>query len=330
MRVLMVLAPLDDSVGRPAVWAKRQVDSLRQLGVETEIYMFKNRRSISGLLQGGLAVRRLARSFGADLVHIHFGAAQAVAGVLLSGKPTVISYCGSDVLGNYDASGRKTWSGVLSGVLSRISAFGCRSAIAKTQELKQALWLPWVQKKCWVIPNGVDLELFRPIPQSEARSTLGWDHKDPVVLFMDRKGAWVKDPALAHATFQEAKAMAGDLRLYVVERESPDRMPLLYNAADALLLTSRHEGSNNTIKEALACNLPIVATAAGDARERLAGVRHSYVCSRDPRELGQRLFQVATSRERSDGRERMSELSLERVAMQIKRTYEAVLSGRSK
>jgi glycosyltransferase involved in cell wall biosynthesis len=321
----MVLANMGDS-DRPAVWATRQIESLRKLGVETEVFLFKNRRSLPGLMRGGLALRRKAHDFNADLVHVHFGAAQCVVGVLFAGKPVVISFCGSDLLGNYDSTGKKTWSGRLSGMLSRVGAVGCRRAIAKTQELKKSLWLPWLRKKCDVIPNGVDLDLFRPMPQAEARAALGWDHKDPVVLFMDRKGAWVKDPVLAQAAYQEAKKMVGDLRFFVIEHEPPDRMTYLYNAADALLLTSRHEGSNNTIKEALACNLPIVATDCGDTRERLNGVHSCYVCTRDPHDLGQRLFQIATTRERSDGRRYVQELTLDKVAHRIKRTYEAVLS----
>lgn len=327
MRILMVLANMGDS-DRPAVWATRQIESLRKLGIETEIFLFKNRRSLPGLVRGGLALRRMAHDFNADLVHVHFGAAQCVVGVLFAGKPVVISFCGSDLLGNYDSTGEKTWSGRLSGMLSRVGAVGCRRAIAKTQELKESLWLSGLRKKCDVIPNGVDLDLFRPMSQAEARAALGWDHKDSVVLFMDRKGAWVKDPVLAQAAYQEARKMVGDLRFYVIEHEPPDRMTYLYNAADALLLTSRHEGSNNTIKEALACNLPIVATDCGDTRERLNGVDGSYVCTRDPHDLGQRLFQIATSRERSDGRRHVQELALDKVAHRIKRTYEAVLTER--
>ncbi|WP_447603637.1 glycosyltransferase [Nitrospira sp. Nam80] len=285
---------------------------------------------MGGLVSGGLDIRRQAREFEADLVHVHFGAAQAVVSVVFSDRPVIISFCGSDLLGNYDPLGRKTWSGWLSGVLSRIGAIGCHRAIAKSEELRHALWLLRLRNKCEVIPNGVDLDLFRPILRDEARAALGWHHRDPVILFMDRKGAWVKDPALAYAAYEAAKKKIGDLRLYVLENESPKSMPLLYNAADALLITSRHEGSNNTIKEALACNLPVVATACGDAHERLAGVRNSYVCTRDPDDFARRIEHIVSRRERSDGRDHIQGLSLERVAIKIKQTYEMVLSEAKK
>ena len=58
-----------------------------------------------------------------------------------------------------------------------------------------------------LIPNGVDLDLFHPIPQADARRALGWFHTDPVVVFMDRRGAWVKDPELAQAV----KTWNGDM-----------------------------------------------------------------------------------------------------------------------
>jgi glycosyltransferase involved in cell wall biosynthesis len=329
MRILMIL-PVDDGSSTPKVWAQRQLDSLAQLGVDIDTYLFRNRRSLRGLISGGLAIRAKARLTGADFVHVHYGAAQALIAVLLAGKPVVISFCGSDVFGNYDRNGRKTWSGVLSGILSQLAALGCRWCIAKSEELKNALWFPWSRRKCEVIPNGVDLNAFQPIARMEARRALGWSSDEPVVLFMDRKGAWVKDPDLAHAAYTEAKKTIGALKMHVIEREPPERMPLFFNAADVLLLTSRHEGSNNTVKEALACNLPIVATACGDIPERLQGIGGCYVCTRDPRELGSRLSQVVASGARTDGRDHIKELSLDCVAMRVKQCYEKVFSPRAR
>lgn len=140
----------------------------------------------------------------------------------------ILSFCGSDLLGNYDEQGRRTWSGILSGILSRLGALGCRRAIAKSEELKHALSLALLRQKCAVIPNGVDLDVFQPVSQGEARARLGWNHEDPVVLFMDRKGAWVKDPELAHAAYQKARGTVPSLRMHVLEHEPAERMPLFF------------------------------------------------------------------------------------------------------
>jgi teichuronic acid biosynthesis glycosyltransferase TuaC len=328
MRILMVL-PVDDGSRTPKVWAKRQIESLHRLGIATETYLFENRRSLKGLIAGGRALRAKARSCHADLVHVHYGAAQALVAVLFSPRPVVISFCGSDIFGNYDADGRRTWSGVLSGVLSQLAAIGCRRCIAKSEELKQALWFSWSRNKCDVIPNGVDLTMFQPMPRDQARRALGWHHDDPVVLFMDRKGAWVKDPALAQAACAHAMRSVTALKMHVIENEAPEKVPLFFSAADVLLLTSRHEGSNNTVKEALACNLPVVATACGDIVERLKGVTGCHICSRDALELGGRISEILLSRQRSNGRERIKSLSLDRVAIRVKQCYEKARANRT-
>lgn len=326
MRVLMVIAPVGGT-SEPPVWAQRQIDSLVRLGIDISTFVFHDRRSIRGLIQGGRALRRMAQERKADLLHVHYGAAQALIVTLFSPKPVIVSFCGSDLFGNYDPVGRKTWSGMLSRALSQFAAVGAGRCIAKSEELQRSLWLRWLRNRCEVIPNGVDLEMFRPMPQAEARARLGWMHQDPVVLFMDRKNAWVKDPNLARAAYDYAKKFVTRLRLRVLEHESPDKMPLFFNAADALLLTSRHEGSNNTLKEALACNLPVVATVCGDTEERVQGVRFTHVCAREPRVLGQRLAEIATARQRSNGRQHVHHLDQNHIAQRIEKLYDDVLSS---
>ncbi|HEX2056704.1 MAG TPA: glycosyltransferase family 4 protein, partial [Nitrospiraceae bacterium] len=172
MRTLMVL-PVDTGSDEPKPWAKRQLQSLERLGIEIEPYLSRNRRSLKGLLASGLAMRARARAWHADFIHVHYGAAHALIAVLLSGKPVVISFNGSDILGNYDRAGNKTRSGLVSGILSQLAALGCRRCIAKSEELKNALWFSYCRNKCEVIPNGVDLDLFQPIPRHQARRVLG-------------------------------------------------------------------------------------------------------------------------------------------------------------
>ena len=102
---------------------------------------------------------------------------------------------------------------------------------------------------------------------------------------------------------------------------------MMMNGADCLVMTSDWEGSPNIIKEALACNLPIVAVDAGDVRERLVSVHPSHVVSRSGRDIGLGLAHILQSRGRSNGAATVKELSLERSAQKIRRVYDLVLSG---
>ena len=328
LRVLTIVAENPGS-GAPAVWARRQAESLKSVGIESTTHAFAERRSLGGLWRGAQELRSKIRECGADLVHVHYGASQALVAVLASPKPVVVSFCGSDLLGNYDARGRNTPSGRLSMLLSQLAALRAAGCIAKSEQLRDLLWWPWCRKRCEVIPNGVDLNEFKPMPQSEARALLGWTMDAPVVVFLTRKaGKWVKDPELAQKAYEIARQSVPELVFHVVEGEPADRIPFFLNAADALLLTSRHEGSNNAVKEAMSCNLPVVATACGDVPERLRGVAHSHVCSRDPQELGTRLAQVVAARQRSDGREHLRGLEEENIALKIRQCYEKVLKAR--
>jgi teichuronic acid biosynthesis glycosyltransferase TuaC len=116
--------------------------------------------------------------------------------------------------------------------------------------------------------------------------------------------------------------------LHVISNVEPIRMPLYYQAADVLLCASLSEGSPNVVKEALACDLPVVSTPVGDVPERLTGVSPSYIVSRDPRKFGEAVVNILQTRQRSNGRERIMHLGLDQVAIQILTVYQSVLMRR--
>ena len=54
------------------------------------------------------------------------------------------------------------------------------------------------------------------------------------------------------------------------------------NAADVLLLTSDAEGSPMVVKEAMACNVPVVSTAVGDVADVIGGTEGCYITQPGP------------------------------------------------
>ncbi len=168
-----------------------------------------------------------------------------------------------------------------------------------------------------LVPNGVDLELFRIQDAGRARAELGVEPGVPLVLVVGHLIAR-KDPELALAAFasgapsgarlafvgkgpllpaleRRARELGLPACVAFVGEETPERLALWYAAADCLLLTSRREGRPNVVLEALACGLPVVATDAGGTVELLRGEPGLCVSgegSRDPAVVGVRLREV--------------------------------------
>jgi teichuronic acid biosynthesis glycosyltransferase TuaC len=80
--------------------------------------------------------------------------------------------------------------------------------------------------------------------------------------------------------------MNQNVDLKVVYGVPHEKIPIFLNASEVLLLTSKSEGTPHTVKEALACNLPVVLTYVGDVKLLLTGVTSSQVCNNKESWLG--------------------------------------------
>jgi glycosyltransferase involved in cell wall biosynthesis len=252
--------------------------------------------------------RALQHSLGDyDLLHANYGLTVPPA-VVQPRLPVVLSLWGSDLLGEY-------------GWVTRRLVPHVDAVIVMSERMADEL-----DRDCHVIPHGVDLETFAPRPQAEARAELGWSESDRHVLFPYPPKREVKDYPRAERVVEATRERFGDsITLQTVSDVSHSQMPTYMNAADVLLLTSKREGSPNTVKEAMACNTPVVATAVGDVPERLDGVTPSAVGRTDP-ELVDGLVEVLRTGERSNGRDHARDLSLERMGERIRGVYDEVLA----
>lgn len=321
MRILFVApgAEITDPNGSHMPFVRREADALRALGHEVEIHGFDNRNYLK-FIGECRQLRAAVKKFQPDVVHAQFGKFAALSAAL-SGRPLIVTFRGTDI--NHNAKYSRLRS-ILGRGASQLAACFARGIVCVSREIEQKVlarrWCPTI-----VTPTGVDLNTFKPI--ADARAKLGYSPGERIVLFNAGKNPEVKDPALARAALDFAAAHIGGIRFVSLDGTvRPEDVPLFMNAADALILTSRTEGSPTVVQEAMACNLPVVSVDVGDVRERLAGVaRCQVVPGRDPAALGTALARVLAERKRSDGRVHAAALDSAAVAKRLVDFYAAAL-----
>jgi glycosyltransferase involved in cell wall biosynthesis len=141
------------------------------------------------------------------------------------------------------------------------------------------------------------------------------------VLFPSSPARPEKRFALAKTTVAVLRSRGLDVELHALEGIPNDEVPTWLNAANAILLTSTHEGSPVVVKEALACNVPVVSVDVGDVRGRIAGIECCSIAAATPEDLADKLGGAIGHEERISARERIADLSLDAVAERVYDIY---------
>ncbi len=321
MRVL-VLTAMYPTPERPVfgTFVREQVESLRREGVDVEVMYFDGGRSFRNYLKAGVALRRRLAAERFDVVHAHYGLTALPARMQFT-RPVVVTYHGSDLLGQVGPDGSYTFSGRLKVLLGKALGFLVNDRIIVARRLRTRLW------SAHVIPMGVDMELFVPGPRADARAQLGLDPAKRYVLFVANPANRGKRHDIASKAVAILAGNDPSIELLVVFKVPHDHVPAYMRAADVLVLTSDHEASPCVIKEALASNLPIVSVRVGDVEERLAGVRNCHLCAQDPVDVAAKLAAALADSRPTNGRDMVAAISLHNTALSTIDVYRRVLGG---
>lgn len=271
MKVLFV-ASGNKAVGKCSSFVQSQYDSLVAEGLDMQLYPVTG-HGYKAFLQHLCALRQVIKTWKPDVVHAHystFGILVSLSMIGMCHKPkTVVS-----ILGSFPSHSLK-W---------RYVRFFVKhiwdKTITKSKRTADQLGfeLP-------VIPNGVNTDVFHPMDQEEARKQVGFEKGKKYVVWCSNPERTEKNWTLAQRTVELYNAQCtihnAQCILVPVFNKTPQEVATYMNAADVMLLTSMSEGSPNVIKEALACNCPIVTTDVGDVHERLDGVEGCYVIPAD-------------------------------------------------
>lgn len=323
MKVLFVSSGKSSDGISPVVSAQGR--SLQKSGVRVDYFAIGG-KGLFSYLKAVPRLRRLLDGGNHDLVHAHYGLCGLVALMAVRRQKLVVSFMGDDLLGSRKQNGKiRPSSRIMSALNAFISARFYDHTIVKSERmLRPGLKINSVT----VIPNGVDTDLFRPMDRNETMKVTGWDPRHRHVIF-------VSDPSRSEKNYPLAKLAVdylhrNDTELHAVIGIDQSMMPYYYGSADALLLTSFHEGSANAIKEAMACNCPVISTDTGDASVVTSDTSACFIVPWDHIAISsivERAIEYRIKNGETNGRERIVSMGLDSVAVadRIIRIYKKVL-----
>lgn len=321
MKVLIMTA-IYPTADNPAFgsYVRTQSESLERAGIDVEMLLLSHRhRKLIYPLAIVQLRERLARS-SVDLVHAHYGLVGLVARTQWT-VPVVVTYHGSDILSSINKRGKRPLVQRVIASACRVLARNVEAAIVQSDEMASKIR----EANVHVIPHEVDLEVFQPTDREQARAMLGLDSRKKYLLFAANPKVQVKRFPLAKAAAEILARQDRSVELLVVSHEPQTRLALYMSACDALVFPSFQEGSPNIVKQAMACNLPMVCTDVGDIRQVLGSTKHCHICNPRTQEFAAKLGEILAHRNRSNGRENVRHLDSPVVARRVIAVYEEVL-----
>ena len=323
MRVLMITS-IWPSASQPGLvpFLVEQVHSLRKNGIDVHMFPFWGNQNPVRYAMNWLKLHAKCMFSKYDVIHAQFGQSGLIA--MPAKTPVVVTFHGSDLQGWIGTNGSYSLAGKIMQLASKFVARYANEVIVVSEHLSRYL-PPGLAFN--VIPCGIDLDLFHPIPQKEARRQLNLPLDKRLILFVGDPTNPIKRSGLAKQACDLVPR--GIDPMLVVATDIPHNiMPLYMSACDVLVVTSKHEGSPTVIKEALACNLPIVSTDVGDVRERIGQLPGCEVCSNDdPQTIAAALDRVLSNTSAFDGRKVVENLELGVISQRIIQVYLRVLAG---
>jgi teichuronic acid biosynthesis glycosyltransferase TuaC len=292
------------------VFVQQQVASLQREGVEADVLFIDVKKSKWLYPWGFLPLVKQVLTHRYDLVHAHY----VFAGVVARSQfryPVVLTHHGVEAFWS--------WQAPLCRLMSRL----VDRTIATTEQVKASIGL----ENSVVIPCGVDFELFKPRDQRWSREQLGLSDDKGLVLFAGRYTDRLKRFDIALDVVDRLRAAGMNVELILASNQPYERVSLYMNACDVIILPSEYEGSPQVVKEAMACNLPVVSVDVGDVPDILAGVEGCYICHRDPANIAEKVKLILEQRSRTNGREKTQRYELSSIAKRIIQVYSETLDG---
>ena len=298
------------------IFVKEQVESIRKLGISCDLF-FVNGREL-GKYEYFRSIKYLNRKLleeKYDLIHCHHALSAAIVLLTLRSMKIkkVVSYQNEPI---YEGGILLFWI---------ICLFFNKIIVKNEKSLSYS-------RKCTLLPNGVDINIFKEYKKDESKALLNLNSKMRYILFMDSyEKRKQKRKDRFNNTIEILKRNGNPLNIEPIILTNTERkyIPYYMSASEVHLLTSDFEGSPNSVKECLACNTKVVSTPVGDVKNILNDISGCFVADNfDSKELA-KLIIAAIKVNNFNGRRMIieKELDIESVARKLYNIYCEILDN---
>ncbi|MBM3417581.1 MAG: glycosyltransferase family 4 protein [Bacteroidetes bacterium] len=306
MKVLFIAS--GNSQNKVVPFVKSQADSLINAGIELDFYLVVG-KGIGGYLSNLKPLRKKIKENNYNVLHSHYSYMGLLTILTFTNKYRVLSLMGSDVYPGYNSVGKpKNFKWILNYILLLVICLFTDKIIVKSKNILK--FIPF-KNKTEVIPNGVNFEKFKP-----SSGFLGTDRN---VLFLGDILDSRKNFTLAKNAFDNFND--GQWQLLTPYPIDPNFVPSVLNSARILICTSLNEGSPNIIKEAMACNIPIVSTKVGDVEEVIGKTEGCNLSSFDAMDFSLNMKKSAIFNSRTQGRNHIAHLDEKEISKKLLLIY---------
>lgn len=330
MKVLIVSRYKTNFADHQLPFVTEQGESLRSLGCEVAYFLVRG-----NYLRAVSALKEKIRAWKPDIVHAHFGLS-AITAELQSLVPVVTTFHNGETL-NWHVN-----------LMTSLFSLRAKHVVYVAQHIRELVYLK--ANEYSILPCGVNMNDCVVMDHQEARQQLGFEDGVKYILFGGAFDNLRKNYALLRQAIEqieqatwkkvEGGERCGNIVCLEMKGLSRAECVLRMNACDLFALPSHSEGSPQALKEAMACNCPVVATDMADVRSLLGDITGHYIL-RNPRKTKERwdgdehsfnemvelLKEALQFNERTQGRERIIELGYtnEQVAERLMAIYKSLV-----
>ncbi|MCE5348292.1 MAG: glycosyltransferase [Bacteroidales bacterium] len=306
-----------------APFIKAQGESIKEQGIDIEYFPVLE-KGLTGYIKSSFKLRKYLRENKFDLIHAHYTLCGWTVVLARPNTPVILSLMGSDAYGSYNGYKKVSYKSRYLTLLTYFIQPFLKGIISKSGNINKYVYRKRIS---YIIPNGVNLNQHE-FNDIDFRTEFGLRNDKKYILFLGDK----KDKRKNFALVKDAVELLdhSDIELLSPFPVPHHQVNKLLKSVNILVLTSFMEGSPNVIKEAMACNCPVVATDVGDVRWLFGDEPGYYVAGFLPEDFADKIKSALVfvkNTGRTKGADRIIKLGLDSctVAEKLIEVYKKVV-----